>query len=101
MLTYGMLACGVLVLTISVESSGAETEAKFVNSDPLAVAASSLVITRLNVQAASLAVMGCPSVHLSPCRILNVQVSRSGEVVADWARYGTGLLFASYWYKAG
>jgi hypothetical protein len=69
-----MLACGVFVLMTSVESSGAITDAKLAISEPFAVAASSLVMIRLNVQAASFAVIGWPSVHLRPSRILNVQV---------------------------
>ena len=62
-----MFDCGVLVLMTSVESSGAVTDAKFFTSEPFAVAASSFVMIRLSVQAASLAVIGCPSVHFSPC----------------------------------
>ena len=90
-LTYSMFACGFLVVMTSVVSFGAVTEAKFDTSDPLAVAATGLLMIRLKVQAASFAVRGWPSLHFRPDLIVNVQVSLSVEVVHLVARYGTGL----------
>ncbi len=70
----------------SVVSFGAVTDLKFATSEPFAVAAILFVMIVLNVQAASLAVIGWPSDHFSPEWILNVQVSLSGEVVHESAR---------------
>ena len=81
-------ACGVLSLIVRSWPL-AVTLAKFSTAGPLAVFAPSSVIILLNVQAASSAVIGWPSDHFAS-RILNVQVSPSGEVVQDSARSGLG-----------
>ncbi len=81
-------ACGVLSLMVR-SCPLAVTLAKFSTAGPFAVLAPSSVIILLNVQAASSAVIGWPSDHLAS-RILNVQVSPSGEVVHDSARSGLG-----------
>ncbi len=49
------------------------------------------LIARLNVYATSAAVSGTPSDHVTPERIVNVQVMPSSECVHDVARPGTGL----------
>jgi hypothetical protein len=84
--TLSMLDCGLFVRITRVVALGAVTEAKSLTSEPLAVAAVELCMIRLSVQAASAAVIGVPSLHLSPLRIVNVQVSLSDEVVQDEAR---------------
>src|SRR5689334_20561712 len=83
---YSMLACGVLVVMATVLSSGAVTVLKFVTSEPFAVAAVLLCITRLNVHATSLAVSGLPSLHFKPLCRWKVQVSLSGDVLHESAR---------------
>src|SRR5580704_8769371 len=79
--TYSMFAAGCLVVMTSVVALGAVTVAKFPTSEPFAVPAAELCMIRFSVQAASDARIGLPSVHLSPERIVNVQVSLSGETV--------------------
>src|SRR6516165_3330896 len=89
-----MLASGFLVVMTSVVALGAVTLAKFPTRTPLAVAATELCMIRLNVQAASRAVIGTPSVHFRPERILKVQVRLSGESDREVARYGAGWPFS-------
>ena len=84
-----MLASGCLVVMTSVVALGAVTLAKFPTSAPFAVAAVELCMIRLKVQAASPAVIGTPSLQVSPDRILKVQVSLLAEFVQDVARYGS------------
>lgn len=81
-------ACGDFSLMVSCWPL-AETLAKFSTAGPLAVLAPSSVIILVNVQAASSAVTGLPS-DQDAVRIVNVQVSPSGEVVHDSARSGLG-----------
>ena len=81
-----MLASGCLVVMTSVVALGAVTLAKFATRAPFAVAAVGLCMIRFSVQAASAAVIGVPSVHFRPERILKVQVSLSGEVDHEVAR---------------
>src|ERR1700728_2755725 len=84
--TYSMFAAGCLVVMTSVFALGAVTLAKLATSEPLAVPATELCMIRFIVQAASDAVIGLPSVHLSPERIVNVHVSLSDEIVHLEAR---------------
>ena len=81
-----MLAAGFLVVMTSVVAFGAVTLAKFATREPFAVAAVWLCMIRLNVQAASRAVIGTPSLHFRPERILKVQVSLSGETDHEVAK---------------
>jgi len=81
-----MLASGFLVVITSVVALGAVTLAKFETKAPFAVAATELRTIRLNVQAASRAVIGMPSVHFWPERILKVQVSLLGDTDHEVAR---------------
>src|SRR4029078_8107155 len=101
MLRYSMFACGFLVVITSVVSSGAVTDLKLATNEPFDVAAVSLCMIRLNVQAASFAVNGWPSDHSRPGGILNVHVSLSGDVVHEWGRYGMGSPLLSSMVSAG
>src|SRR5262249_32146191 len=80
LLTSSMLDSGCLVVITSVVALGAVTDAKLATSAPLAVPATGFFMIRFSVQAASAAVIGTPSLHFSPERIVNVQVSLSADV---------------------
>src|SRR6185437_9776495 len=83
---YSMLASGCLVVMTSVVALGADTVAKPATSAPLAVPAAELCMIRFSVQAASAAVMGLPSVHFRPGRMVRVQVRLSAETLHLLAR---------------
>ncbi|GAB3889109.1 hypothetical protein GCM10029964_057970 [Kibdelosporangium lantanae] len=85
-----MVERGSFVLMTRVRSSGAVTVSQPWTKLPFAVAAVLLVIMVLRVNAASLAVTGCPSDHFAPARMVKVQVSLSGLVSHFSARPGTG-----------
>src|SRR6516165_3053774 len=88
-----MLASGFLVVMTSVVALGAVTLAKLPTRAPFVLAATELCMIRLNVQAASRAVSGVPSVHFRLERILKVQLSLSGDTDHEAARYGAGWPF--------